>query len=136
DCDSRGKRDDQFSTSIFARGDNLSGSTIGTDREARHCIAQREPCVLVAMLALELRIPWTAGAHESRINRGDVHVISGEFLPHAFRPSRERELSSAVWEKVGNGNLAADRRDIHNAASLALPRRQDCLGQMKWPPEV
>src|SRR5579859_5898748 len=88
------------------------------------------------VVTLELRIPRASGAHQSRVNRSDVHVVASKFGAEPFGKPRESKFTNAVRQEMRDANLPADGTDIYDAAALALPHfrqyRESC---MERPPE-
>jgi len=86
---------------------------------------------------LEPRVERRAGANEAGAHRGDHDVVSRQLGRDGAREAGQRELAGAVGRHVGHADLAADRRDVDDAAA-ALPAHvgDGRAYRVQRPPEV
>src|SRR5205085_1300554 len=102
------RRDDQLRVAALTSCDDLSGRALNLYGRDRQRIADAEPSVLGAMLALEDGVAWTASSHQSGTDVCDHDAILHQLRTQTFGQTRERKLARAVRHKVRDTNTAAD----------------------------
>src|SRR5205085_4146355 len=85
----------------------------------RQRIADGEPGVLGAVLALELAVPRAAGAHQPRAHGRYHNAAAGQLRAQALREAGHGKLADAVGQQVRHADLAADGADVDDAALAA-----------------
>jgi hypothetical protein len=98
---------------------------------------EREPAIFVILIAAEFGVQVGAGPHQPRHDRRHGDAVVGQFRPESFRQPDVGELGAGVGQQMRHGDLAADRRDVDDAAGAALPHaRQGGQRRVEHAPEV
>ena len=91
--------------------------------------AEEEPGLLPGDVADELGVVFAAGAHEAGADGGDADALGAELGVEAFGEAGEGELRGGIGEQVGDGHLAADRRDIDDGGAVRGAGVKRALGE-------
>src|SRR5450755_4174417 len=104
-----------------AGSENFSRGALGRDGNERQRVRCREPFLFGRVVAFEFRVNLRTGAHHSRRNSRDENLIASELSTNRIGETGERELARGIWRHMRHGDLAANRRNIHDASAAAAP---------------
>src|SRR4030095_1576092 len=95
---------------------NSSSGCPGVDAKAGEGIGNAEPGILRPMLAHEDRIARAASHHQPRADGGDSNALGRELDAESLGKSNSCEFAGAVWQKMGNTDPSANRRNVDYSA--------------------
>ena len=91
---------DQVRLSAHDGAHDRSGGALGRHRQPRQRVGDREPPVFFLVIALDLRLTRTAGAHQSRAHSEDMYAFVAKFGVQTLGESHLGKLAGRVRQQV------------------------------------
>ena len=112
--------DSDLSRAGALRVADTSGGVLNGGGGAGGCGSEVEPGLFLFDIADKLGENVGAGAHEAGADGGDADALGAEFSVQAFGVAGKGEFAGGIRQKVRDGHLAADRRDIDDGGAAAV----------------
>jgi len=106
------------------------GCVLGRDGDAGGVGGEVEPAAFELYVTGEVGVVFSSGAHEAGADGGDADAFVAELGVEAFGEADEGELGGGVGKHVGDGDLAADARDVDDGGA-AVAREWGLRAQVR-----